>query len=67
MQDQCIIDKILHKIETPDYFWTWAKDKEQRAARCSCFSDQRLQLPDLLFGKEIPEVFPAGIKVAFDA
>lgn len=36
------------------------------AARCSCFSVQRLQLSDLLFGEKIAEVFPAGIKIAFD-
>ena len=31
------------------------------------FSAQRLQLSDPLFGEKIAEVFPAGIKIAFDA
>lgn len=31
------------------------------------FQPQRLQLSDLLFGEKIAEVFPAGIKVAFNA
>ena len=39
------------------------KNKEQRAARCSCFSTQRLQLSDLLFGEKIAEVCSVNIVV----
>lgn len=63
-----IVGEILHEIGIPYHFWNLGKRQGATGGPLLLFfSAQRFQLPDLLFGKEIPEVFSSGIKVAFDA